>query len=352
MKINATKEAETLNEKDRLFGTLDLEKVDRLPCVSPLQTGTLDLMKASGAYWPQANNDPQLMAKLAKAAHTIAGIESVRIPFDVSVDATAFGALTGKDNIERQPSILKAPITTPELLESASVPDPQTAGRAPVVLDAIRQLAKDPELKGTPLICAIVGPFMLAGQLRGSQEAIMEVAMKPAFIKGILEKATQWSVLFSKAALEAGADVIAIIDATSSGDVLGPPQYAEFAMPYQKRVVDAICREDGYSILHICGKTTKNMPFMIQTGANGISVDQQMDIGWVKQQLRGKVACVGNVSPTSTLLHKKPTDVEAETKRVIEAGTDIVAPGCGFAPETPLANMKAMVEATHKYGVR
>jgi MtaA/CmuA family methyltransferase len=221
-----------------------------------------------------------------------------------------------------------------------------------VVLDAIRQLAKDPELADTPIICAIVGPFMLAGPLRGSQEAIMDVALKPAFVKGILEKATRWNIAFSQAALEAGADVIAIIDATSSGDVLGPPQYADFAMPYQKRVVDAICKADGYSILHICGKTTKNMPFMMQTGANGISVDQQMDIGWVKQQLKGKVACIGNVSPTSTLLFKKPADVEAETKRVIEAGTDIVAPGCGFAPETPLANMKALVEAAHRYGTR
>jgi MtaA/CmuA family methyltransferase len=176
------------------------------------------------------------------------------------------------------------------------------------------------------------------------------VALRPDFIKGILDKATRWNMAFAQAALEAGADVIAIIDATSSGDVLGPEQYAEFAMPYQKKVVEAICRTDGYSILHICGKTRKNLPSMILTKANGISVDQQMDIGWVKQQVKGKAACIGNVSPTSTLLFKKPADVEAETKRVIEAGTDVVAPGCGFAPETPLANMRAMVEATHRYG--
>ncbi|MEM0449126.1 MAG: MtaA/CmuA family methyltransferase [Methanomassiliicoccales archaeon] len=339
-----------MNEKDRLFRVLNQEKVDRIPCVSPLQTGTLDLMKASGAYWPHANNDAALMAKLGKAAYEFAGIESVRIPFDVSVDASAFGALTGKEGIDRQPSILKAPITSQEELNAAKIPDPYSAGRAPVVLEAIKLLSKDPELKDVPIICAIVGPFMLAGQLRGSQEAIMDVALKPNFIKGILEKATEWNIEFAKAALESGADVIAVIDATSSGDVLGPSQYAEFAMPYQKRVNEAICKADGYSILHICGKTSKNMQFMLKTKANGISVDQQMDIGWVKQQLIGKAACIGNISPTSTLLYKKPSDVEIEVKRVISAGTDIVAPGCGFAPETPLANMKAMVEATKKYG--
>jgi MtaA/CmuA family methyltransferase len=329
---------------------LNLEEVDRVPVVSPLQTGTIDLMKASGAFWPDAHNNPKLMATLARAAHTLVGIESVRVPFDVSADATAFGAVTGKETIDRQPAIMRAPITTPELLERAEVPDPWKAGRVPVVLEAVRTLAS--ELKDTPVICAIVGPFMLAGQLRGSQEAIMDVAMKPAFIKGILEKATLFNIAYARAAIEAGADVVAIIDATSSGDVLGPPQYAEFALPYHKRVMDAIRAAEGYSILHICGKTAKNMPFMMQSGSNGISVDQQMDIGWVKQQLKGKVATLGNVSPTSTLLFKKPADVEAETKRCIEVGTDVLAPGCGFAPETPFENMRAMVQATHKYGKR
>lgn len=337
----------TLDERNRLFDVLNLEDVDRVPCVSPLQTGTIDLMKATGAYWPDANNDPGLMAKLSMSAHTLGGIESVRVPFDVSVDATAFGALTGKEGIDRQPAILEAPIRNPDALEAAEIPDPTKAGRAPVVLESIRILAK--ECKDTPIICAIVSPFMLAGQLRGSQEAIMDVALNPGFIKGILDKATEWDIAFAQAAMEAGADVIAMIDATSSGDVLGPPQYADFAMPYQKRVVDAIKKNEGYTILHICGKTIKNMPYMVQTGAHGISVDQQMDIGWVKQQLKGKAATIGNVSPTSTLLFKKPDDVVSESIRCIDAGTDILAPGCGFAPETPLENMQALSRTAREH---
>ena len=155
---------ETLDE-NRLFDVLNLEEVDRIPCVSPLQTGTIDLMKMTGAYWPDANNDSILMAKLAKVAHTIAGIESIRVPFDVSVDATAFGAITGKESIDRQPAILDAPIKTPEALDGAAVPDPSKDGRAPVVLESIRLLAK--EFPNTPVICAIVSPFMLAGQHEG-----------------------------------------------------------------------------------------------------------------------------------------------------------------------------------------
>jgi MtaA/CmuA family methyltransferase len=339
-----------MNEKDRLLNTLNLKEVDRIPCVSPLQTGTLDLMEASGANWPEAHDDPEAMARLALAANTVAGIESVRVPFDVTVDATAFGAVTGKATRDRQPSILEEPITTPESLEQADIPDPHSDGRAPVVIDAVRRLSS--ELSDVPVICAIISPFMLAGQLRGTQDAIMEVMLKPDFMHGILDKASDWGVTYSLAAMEAGADVISMVDATASGDVLGPSQYEEFALPYQKRIVDAVHSKGGKVVLHICGKTSKNIDLMAATGTDGITVDQQMDIGWVKEQLRGKCATIGNVSPTSTLLRKKPKDVMAESKACIEAGTDVLAPGCGFAPETPLPNMKALVDSAKRFGVK
>lgn len=64
---------------------MDLKTVDRVPCACPLQTGTIDLMRDSGAFWPEAHVNPAAMAKLARAARDIAGIESVRVPFEVSV---------------------------------------------------------------------------------------------------------------------------------------------------------------------------------------------------------------------------------------------------------------------------
>ncbi len=339
-----------MNEKDRLISALKQEEVDRVPCTSPLQTGTLDLMEASASYWPDAHNDSALMAKLAMAAHTVGGIENVRVPFDVAVDATAFGAVTGKESIDRQPAIMERPITTPEELESAEVPDPHKDGRAPIVLEAVRELVND--LEEVPVICATVSPFMLAGQLRGDEMAIMDTIKNPAFIKGVLDLAAEWNIEFSKAALEAGADVVTMVDATSSGSVLGPKQYEEFALPYQRRVANAIRKEGGLSILHICGNTIKTLDAMVRTATDGISVDQQMDIAWVAEQLRGRCASIGNVSPTNTLLKKGQAEVEAEVKRCIEGGVDIIAPGCGFASETPLANMQAMAKATVKYGKR
>jgi [methyl-Co(III) methanol-specific corrinoid protein]:coenzyme M methyltransferase len=241
----------------------------------------------------------------------------------------------------QQPAITGRPVSSIASLDQLEVPDPRKDGRAPVVLEAVSKLRR---VLGSdsPVLCGVISSFTLAGQLRGESDAMMELMTDPEFLKAVLEKAVRWDIEFATAAVEAGADVIVLVDATSSGDILGPEQYEEFALPYQKRISRAVREAGGKSIMHICGNTALNLPLMRRSGADGIGVDQSMDMKAVKKALGPRCAAVGNVSPTTTLLFRSPEYVIEECRDCIEAGTDILAPGCGFAPETPLANMKAM----------
>lgn len=330
-----------MNERERLHSVLRREPVDRVPVVSPTQTGTVDLMKASGAFWPQAHGDPRLMYELSLAAHTVAGLEGCRVPFDAAVDASAFGAGTSHESDRRQPAITQRPITSRELADIVPIPDPRRDGRAPAVLEAVSML-RHRLGSGSPVLCGVISSFTLACQLRGEADAMMDLVLDPDYLRVVLDKAFRWNVEYAQEAVRAGADVIVLVDATASGDLLGPDQFEEFAQPYEKRLVQAVRDAGAGSILHICGNTTLNLPLMRATGADGVSVDQSMDMRWVKRTLGPKVAAVGNVSPTDTLLFRSPQYVAEACKECIEAGTDILAPGCGFAPETPLANMRAM----------
>jgi uroporphyrinogen-III decarboxylase len=56
---------EEMNYKERLYTTFEQNPVDRVPCPGILQTGTVDLMDACGAAWPEAHWDAEKMAKLA-----------------------------------------------------------------------------------------------------------------------------------------------------------------------------------------------------------------------------------------------------------------------------------------------
>ncbi|MBI0582607.1 MAG: MtaA/CmuA family methyltransferase [Methanomassiliicoccus sp.] len=330
-----------MNERERLLCVLAHEPVDRVPVVSPTQTGTVDLMKASGAFWPEANTDPALMFRLSLAAHTVAGLEGCRVPFDAAVDASAFGAVTSLDSDRRQPAITGRPVTSRELAEIVPIPDPRRDGRAPVVLEALTMLRE--EVGGTsPILCGVVSAFTLACQLRGEGEALMDLVLDPDYLRTVLNKAFRWNVEYAREAVAAGADVIVVVDATASGDILSPEQYDEFARPYEKRLVQVVRDSGAKSILHICGDTTLNLRPMKSTGADGISVDQTMDMRSVKRALGAGCAAVGNVSPVGTLLFHSPEYVYEACRECVESGTDVLAPGCGFAPETPLANMQAM----------
>lgn len=79
------------NLRDRFLNALNGKTVDKVPVLSVTQTGTVELMKKSGAAWPDAHFDAGKMADLALSAHTFAGLEAVRYPFCLTVLSEALG---------------------------------------------------------------------------------------------------------------------------------------------------------------------------------------------------------------------------------------------------------------------
>lgn len=77
--------------RDRFLNTLKGKAVGKVPVLSVTQTGTVELMKKSGAAWPDAHFHPEKMADLALSAHTLAGLEGVRYPFCLTVLSEALG---------------------------------------------------------------------------------------------------------------------------------------------------------------------------------------------------------------------------------------------------------------------
>jgi [methyl-Co(III) methylamine-specific corrinoid protein]:coenzyme M methyltransferase len=339
-----------VNERERLLRILKLQEVDRVPCICPMQTGTIDLMRASGAFWPEAHHDPEKMASLALAANKFAGLESVRVPFEVSVDASAFGAQTKDRALGRRPLILEKTIKGREGFEDVELPDPQKDGMVPVVLEAMKLIRR--RAPTLPLICGVVAPHMLAIELLGEQEATSLMNEDPVLFRATLQKAKLWAITHATAAADAGADVIALVDAYASADFLPPERYREYALPFHRKVCFELEKLDVPVILHICGNASPNLPLMAETGACGISVDHQVDIREAKRLLSGKSAVIGNISPSEILLRGSTEQVAAKTEECIDKGIDAVSPGCGLVLETPLQNLRAMVEATKRFGSR
>ncbi len=341
-----------LNERQRLELILDGEEVDRPACICPMSTATLALMRASGVRMHEMKEHPAAMAKMSLSAHSVAGIESARLPLDEYVGITAFGAKSARTNVSVREIVLDTIAPTPAAIDALQVPDPRHAGRVPKVLEAVRILEE--EHATLPILIGIASPLMLAMELRGASAAMLDMMNEPDVLKRLVRKTTDFGLEFMKAAFEDGADHLVIDDSLSSGDFLTHEQFHEFSEPYDDEVANTCRGYDFESIVHISGNSHNLLDKMLDIDTDGISIDEDVEIAEVKQVAKSKqrrVAVIGNLCPSRTLLLGDRDTVVEATKKAIDDGVDAVAPGCSLETYTSIDNLKAMVETTKNYGI-
>lgn len=318
--------------------------VDRAPCVSPGQTAIAELQRAVGAEWPMAHENAELMARLALASVNLGAQEGTRVPFETTMDASAFGAEVEMGAQLRHPYVSGHPLADQESVDRASLPDPQKDGRAPVVLEAVRRLRREE----APVLCAVTAPFTLACFLHGERVTLMDLVIDPTFLKKVLLLAERWAVSFIQEAVEAGADVIVLEDTWASGEILSRELYQDYALPGEQVLARIVHKSGARSILQQCGHPGRNLDLMADSGVDGLTIHHTMNVMETKKILSGRCSAVGNLDPRS-IVHLEPKEINVLCRHCLEEGIDVLAPACGLDPATPLRNLKAMAEAAHQF---
>ncbi|WP_048128735.1 methylcobamide:CoM methyltransferase MtbA [Methanosarcina lacustris] len=333
--------------KERLYRALRKQPVDRMPAVCFTQTATIEQMEACGAFWPEAHADATKMATLAEAGHTVIGFEAVRVPFDITAEAELFGCGIKAGDLKQQPSVIKPVVKNLEDLEKLR-DYKLNEGRISQVLEAVKILSEKYG-KELPVIGSMIGPFSLAQHLNGDAW-FGNLFTGEEVVPALLDFCSDFNIAYAKAMAENGMDTLAIIDPTASYELIGGEFYEKYALPYQKKIVDAMKELDIATVLHICGNTTKGLSIMEKTGVEGISVDQKVDIATAKGNVENALI-IGNLDPVAVLWNGTPEDVAAASKKVLDAGVGLLAPGCGIVSMTPTACLQKMVECAknHKY---
>jgi [methyl-Co(III) methanol-specific corrinoid protein]:coenzyme M methyltransferase len=329
---------------ERVLAALAGEWVDRPPICCMTTSVTLDQMRAVGAYWPEAHSDAKEMALLAYAAHSVVGFESVRVPFCLTVEAEIMGAKVDLGKMDRTPMVKGHPFSLGDEIE---IPDNvEEMGRAPVTIESIDILRK--MTRGDiPIVPLATGPFTIAGHLVGMENLLLGIILDPGEVHKLLKKAAELGQRYISALDAARPDVILLSNPSASSDMISPETYFEFSAPYTVSCLQGI--ENAMSVLHICGDTTMLIDGMISTGVDGISIEEKVDPFEASRLVNGRCALVGNVGVVNPLLQGSPKDVVKATKRVMEAGFDIVNPGCGLAPRIPMDNLRAMVRTVKRF---
>ena len=171
----------------------------------------------------------------------------------------------------------------------------------------------------------------------------------PVWVEDLLELCTQVEIAFALAQIEAGAQLIGLGDAIAS--LLSTQMYLKYALPYEQRIFQAVHAAGAAARLHICGKTTRLLPYMAQSGADIIDLDWMVDLGAAAHSFAGQAAACGNFDPVAIMLQGTPDQVYSATLECHASGGErwFSAAGCEIPESTPHAlKMLAVDYNLHK----
>lgn len=332
--------------RERFIRSLKMERTDKVPVCSVTQTATVELMELSGASWPLAHYDAEKMATLAIAAYEMTGLEAVRYPFCTTAIAETLGCTIDKGTFDVQPFMRDFPCKTIEDIEKINIPeDMRKCKRVKDMLDA-GDIIRKRVGEDVPLIAGTLGPTATAFFLAGANNFLRWCITDPDALTDLMEIGENACADFANALYEHGADAVVVIDSEAGPDLFPPPLFKPLVQPFYHSLTKKM---NGLSILHMCGDASDILEAISETGFHGLSIEEKVDVAYAKQVVGGKMCLIGNVSPAATLLYRSTETIKKEAKQCIEDGVDILAPGCGIAPHTPLSNLKAFVAARDEY---
>jgi len=324
-----------MTSKRRFLSAILGGRVDRTPVGAVTSVANVEQMDETGASFPDAHLDGRVMAQLAAGAHTILGYDAIMPYFSVAAEAAALGCEVDWGDRENMPAVRTAPWEDPAQV----VLPADFLERPPVraVLDALRILRAEYGDR-VALVGKVTGPWTLAYHLHGVQAFLLETLTDPARVRAFLDGLKEVTVLFGRAQIAAGADVLCIAD-HATGDLISARMYREFLLPYHRELTG---RLGCPTVLHICGNTLDRLDDIATAGFDCFHFESKVDAREAVARAAGRISLMGNVNNPEVLLNGTPEQAAAQARYARDAGVRIIGPECAIPLVTPSANLKAI----------
>lgn len=230
----------------------------------------------------------------------------------------------------------------------------QSAESMPYIGEVIRLIRQ--ELPADiPLIGFGGAPFTLASYAiegKGSRNYVFVKQMMygdSSAWHGLMTKITNAVIDYMQYQIESGVQAVQLFD--SWVGCLSPQDYREFVMPHSKRMLDAISGK--VPVIHFGTGNPALCELMAEAGGDVIALDWRAPLieTWDKM---GVKAVQGNMDPI--VLCSTVEAVKAQAKALLDEVDGrpghIFNLGHGIIPETPVENVKALVDFIHEYTSR
>jgi uroporphyrinogen decarboxylase len=276
------------------------------------------------------------------------GVDGAVMFADIMLPLEAMGA-----PFEIQPEvgpIIHRPIRTRADVDRLHPVDGEEA--TPYVMQTIRLLR--PELAGRAALVGFSGaPFTLACYLiegRPSRDYARAKGLmyaEPATWHALMETVTEQVIRYLRAQVAAGIQVAQLFDSWMG--ILGPQEYAEYSLPYSRRVFEAL---EGLDVprIHFGTGNASLLELVASAGCDLVSVDWRVPLDAAWERIGYDKGIQGNLDPIRVLA---PWDSVAAGARDVlrRAGGrpgHIFNLGHGVMPETDPEVLARLVGFVHQ----
>jgi MtaA/CmuA family methyltransferase len=330
-----------MNGRERVLGFLNGEPVDRLPLMPVVMMYCADQI---GVKYGDYVKDHRVLAEAQIETAAALDIDIVSNMSDPAREAADCGARV--EFYDDQPAAIvesDALLADKKVLALLEIPDPSGGGRMHDAVCALELMRK--RVGGEKAVMGWVeGPCAEAADLRGINTLMLDFYDDPAFVRDLFEFVTEMALRNARVQVEAGADIIGIGDAAAS--LVGPKFYDEFVWSYEQKLVQQIQAMGVWVRLHICGNTTRIVEGMGRLGCDIVDLDYFTPVALAREAMGPGQVLLGNIDPVAALRDSTPQTITAAIAQCHNEAGDrfIVGAGCEVPRDTPLENVKALIE--------
>ncbi|MEB3206179.1 MAG: uroporphyrinogen decarboxylase [Vampirovibrionales bacterium] len=307
----------------------------------PIERPPVWLMRQAGRYMHEYQavrqktdfmtlcKTPALAAEVSMQPILAFGMDAVIVFSDILPPAEAMGlALTFGDKGPCFPNAL-----LPDQVASLRIPEPEAdLGFMLETLKILRRELSSPEHQDRALIGFAGAPWTLATYMiegaiasekgRHLHKTKAWLYNRPSVLHALLEKLALTIGRYLIAQIHAGAQAVQLFD-TWAGH-LSAREYAEFALPYQRRVISAVRQAHPEIPVIMYARGMRGcLPLLTQSGATVLSLDEFSDLSESRSALDANgfadLALQGNLDPVA-LWQADPERLTELTKQTLASG--------------------------------
>ena len=334
----------SMTSRQRVLAALSRQPVDRTPVCNPTSVATVELMDLVDAHFPDANRNPEKMARLAATGHTELGFDTIMPVFTIIQESSALGCKMQWEEKDNWPTVKMSEPIWSEPEDIKIPPNLLTHPDTKCVLDAIKILRKEFG-DDVAIIGKTMGPWSLGYHCFGVEKFLLMSLDDPGKTKECLERMKKATIDFGRAQIDAGADAVTLPD-HATGDLVSGEYYDRFLREMHTEFVDEIPIP---IILHICGRTVDRMDYIAQTGMAAFHYDSKNSPVESMDVVSNRISLVGNINNPETLYSKGPETVAEEVKRNLDAGVQLIGPECAIPLQTPIESLKVIPETVRRW---